>query len=368
MEFSGSEDDEYVDLNDENPKEKSKNKKGKSSGKLSKSMKWVRSSLSTISQLQREEIEELENDEIYNENQFGDNDNQNQENILENNNDENVENDDNEINNNDNNDNNEESNNKETDETFSDSNSNKIMHTFTWDEGGDDVKLIGSFSGWKQQFNMVKDEKDQIYKVSLPLKNEIYEYKFIVDGVWKCSKKQNTKDDGKGNINNVIDLTNVKQKNENKKKVPSKKNSKNGEKSKKKKSRKEMKSKDKKNSENGKKGKIKNLKNKEYGTEYPDQNEMTEPKYNDLIGKSFNINNESKQRKIGVLKYFKYVPNNSYSANKSYINISSYRHTILDHILFQKKIKKNKDIKYGLSVRYRQKATTFIYYHFNSKK
>jgi hypothetical protein len=331
-------------------------------------MKWVRSSLSTISQLQREEIEELENDEIYNENQFGDNDNQNQENILENNNDENVENDDNEINNNDNNDNNEESNNKETDETFSDSNSNKIMHTFTWDEGGDDVKLIGSFSGWKQQFNMVKDEKDQIYKVSLPLKNEIYEYKFIVDGVWKCSKKQNTKDDGKGNINNVIDLTNVKQKNENKKKVPSKKNSKNGEKSKKKKSRKEMKSKDKKNSENGKKGKIKNLKNKEYGTEYPDQNEMTEPKYNDLIGKSFNINNESKQRKIGVLKYFKYVPNNSYSANKSYINISSYRHTILEHILFQKKIKKNKDIKYGLSIRYRQKATTFIYYHFNSKK
>ena len=362
MEFSGSEDDEYVDLNDENPKEKSKNKKGKSSGKLSKSMKWVRSSLSTISKLQREEIEEIENDEIYNENQFGDNDNQNQDNILENNNDENVDNE------NNNNDNNEESNNKETDETFSDSNSNKIMHTFTWDEGGDDVKLIGSFSGWKQQFNMVKDEKDQIYKVSLPLKNEIYEYKFIVDGVWKCSKKQNTKDDGKGNINNVIDLTNVKQKNENKKKVPSKKNSKNGEKSKKKKSRKEMKSKDKKNSENGKKGKIKNLKNKEYGTEYPDQNEMTEPKYNDLIGKSFNINNESKQRKIGVLKYFKYVPNNSYSANKSYINISSYRHTILEHILFQKKIKKNKDIKYGLSVRYRQKATTFIYYHFNSKK
>ena len=362
MEFSGSEDDEYVDLNDEKPKEKSKNKKGKSSEKLSKSMKWVRSSLDTISQLQREEIEELENDEIYNENQFGDNDNQNQDNILENNNDENV---DNENNNNDNTD---ENNNKETDETFSDSNSNKIMHTFTWDEGGEDVKLIGSFSGWKQQFNMVKDEKDQIYKVSLPLKNELYEYKFIVDGVWKCSKKQNTKDDGKGNINNVIDLTNVKEKNETKKKVSSKKNSKNGEKAKKKKSRKEMKSKDKKNNENGKKGKIKNPKNKEYGTEYPQPNEMTEPKYNDLIGKSFNINNESKQRKIGVLKYFKYVPNNSYSSNKSYINISSYRHTILEHILFQKKIKKNKDIKYGLSVRYRQKATTFIYYHFNSKK
>lgn len=318
--------------------------------------------LDTISQLQREEIEELENDENYNENQFGDNDNQNQDNILENNNDEN---DDNENNNNDNN---EENNNKETDETFSDSNSGKIMHTFTWDEGGNDVKLIGSFSGWKQQFNMIKDEKDQIYKVSLPLKNEIYEYKFIVDGVWKCSKKQNTKDDGKGNINNVIDLTNVKQKNETKKKVSSKKNNKNGEKTKKKKSRKEVKSKDNKNNDSEKKGKIKNPKNKQYGTEYPQQSEMTEPKYSELIGKSFNINNESKQRKIGVLKYFKYVPNNSYSANKSYINISSYRHTILEHILFQKKIKKNKDIKYGLSIRYRQKATTFIYYHFNSKK
>jgi hypothetical protein len=325
-------------------------------------MKWVRSSLDTISQLQREDLEELENDENYNENQFGDNENQNQDNILENNNDEN---DDNENNNNDTN---EENNNKETDETFSDSNSGKITYTFTWDEGGDDVKLIGSFSGWKQQFNMIKDEKEQIYKVSLPLKNEIYEYKFIVDGVWKCSKKQNAKDDGKGNINNVIDLTNVKQKNETKKKVSSKKNSKNREKSKKKKSRKEMKSKDKKNNDSEKNGKIKNPKNKPYGNEYPQQNEMTEPKYNELIGKSFNINNESKQRKIGVLKYFKYVPNNSYSANKSYINISSYRHTILEHILFQKKIKKNKDIKYGLSIRYRQKATTFIYYHFNSKK
>lgn len=362
MEFSGSEEEYDVDLNDEKPKEKSKNKKGKSSEKLSKSMKWVRSSLETISQLQREDMEELENDDNYNENQFGDNDNQNQDNVLENNNDEN---DDNE---NYNNDTNEENNNKETDETFSDSTSNKITHTFTWDEGGEDVKLIGSFSGWKQQFNMIKDEKDQIYKVSLPLKNEIYEYKFIVDGVWKCSKKQNTKDDGKGNINNVIDLTNVKQKNETKKKVSSKKNSKNGEKNKKKKSRKEMKNKDKANNENGKKGKIKNPKNKEYGTEYPQQSEMTEPKYSELIGKSFNINNESKQRKIGVLKFFKYVPNNSYSANKSYINISSYRHTILEHILFQKKIKKNKDIKYGLSIRYRQKATTFIYYHFNSKK
>jgi len=95
-----------------------------------------------------------------------------------------------------------------------------------------------------------------------------------------------------------------------------------------------------------KKEKSKIQKNKEYGTEYPQQSEMTEPKYSELIGKSFNINNESKQRKIGVLKYFKYVPNNSYSANKSYINISSYRHTILEHILFQKKIKKKKDKKY----------------------
>lgn len=78
---------------------------------------------------------------------------------------------------------------------------------FTWSEGGNDVKITGSFSDWKVQYQMTKDPKDQIFKLELPLKNEIYQYKFIVDNSWKCSKNYPIIDDGYGNINNILDNT-----------------------------------------------------------------------------------------------------------------------------------------------------------------
>ena len=107
-------------------------------------------------------------------------------------------------------------NNKSTDDTNTNSSSSKNNHNyiFTWDEGGNNVKLIGSFSNWTKYYDMEKDEKDQIFKFSLPLENGKYQYKFIVDGIWKWSKKQNAEDDGKGNINKILDLTNIKPKEE----------------------------------------------------------------------------------------------------------------------------------------------------------
>ena len=33
----------------------------------------------------------------------------------------------------------------------------------------------------------------------------VYEYKYIVDGVWKYSNHEQTSDDGHGNINNIVD-------------------------------------------------------------------------------------------------------------------------------------------------------------------
>lgn len=38
------------------------------------------------------------------------------------------------------------------------------------------------------------------------LKPDIYEFKFIVDNVWKCSKDYPTLIDEKGNLNNFLDL------------------------------------------------------------------------------------------------------------------------------------------------------------------
>ncbi len=362
MEFSDDE-EEIIDLNTDkkNSKDNDKKEKSKSKTSSSKNMKWVKSSLECISQMAKSEMEENEFSE-YNENPNNfveeENDVQNKENILDNNNNDKDNNDYNDDDNNDNiNDFTE-----QTTETFPDSNipKNKNMYMFTWEEGGNNVKLIGSFSNWKEQYEMEKDEKDKIYKFSLPLNNEIYQYKFIVDGVWKCSKNQNTIDDGKGNINNILDLTSIKPKEDINKKNLNKKNSKGVKKGKAKEKKKNEK---KKSNLNLNKEKKKELKKRQYGNVYPDNMSLTEPNNSDIISKAFNINNESKQKKIGNPKYYKYVPNNSYSSGKSYLYISTYRHTILNHILFQKTIKKNSEIKIGISFRYREKAATLIYYN-----
>ena len=258
-------------------------------------------------------------------------------------------------------------NNKSTEEdtnTNSNSTKNNQNYIFIWDEGGNSVKLIGSFSNWIKYYDMEKDEKDQIFKFSLPLENGKYQYKFIVDGVWKYSKKQNTEDDGKGNINNILDLTYVKPKEEIKNKNISKKNNKTENKIK----IKEKKKNEKKQSNTITKKEKKNVfKKNAFGNVYPDPMKLTEPNHDDDIGKVFNINNESKQKKIGNPKFNRFEINNSYSSNKSYINISCYRHTKLNHIIFQKKIKRNIFFKIGMSNRYRGKSTTFIYYNCLSK-
>ena len=108
-----------------------------------------------------------------------------------------------------------EENNSEEANNFS-NNNNKIIVTFLWTEGGYDVKLTGSFCEWKTKINMDKDPNDNTFKFNLPLDNRIYQFKFIVDGEWRCSEKYPTEKDGFGNINNFIDLTNYVDKKEKK--------------------------------------------------------------------------------------------------------------------------------------------------------
>ena len=136
----------------------------------------------------------------------------------------------------------------------------------------------------------------------------------------------------------------------------------------KKKLKKRKKKEKKKSDMNIKKDKKKTLKKNVFGNDYPDPLKLTEPNHDDDIGKVFNINNESKQKKIGNQKFNKFEINNSYSSNKSYLNISGHRHTKLNHIIFQKKIKNKFNINIGMSYRYRGKATTFIYYNCLTEK
>ena len=369
MEFSDDEEEEVIDLNENYDNDNNNEKTEKTKSSSTKKIKWIKSSLESLSQMARSGFEETEfsepneiikdffENQVYDNRNDNDNDEDNKENISDYNNDINE------------NNNNEIKNNNEITEQEKETNMESVPtkndYTFIWDEGGNTVKLIGSFSNWKQQFPMEKDETNNIFKFTLTLNNEKYQYKYIVDGVWKCSKNQKTIDDGKGNINNILDLTNVKPKEEVKKKNVSKKRSKNENKKKSK-----TKKKEEKNNKDLriKKETSKKSKTNDYGNEYPDFTKLTEPNHSEIIGKPFYLNNISKQRKIGNSKYYKFTNNDSYSSSKSYINLSNYRHTILNHITFQKKIKKNKNIKLGISNRYREKATTFIYYNCFSKK
>ena len=372
MELSDSE-EEVIDLNEENDKSKEEEKKDKSKIKssLSKSSKWIKPSIESLSQMAKSIPEDTENADQNNIDQNyanfemdndNDNDEGNQDKISDfnNSNEKNNDNEDNYY---------KDNNNKSTEDTNTNTNSNSAKNNhnyiFTWDEGGNNVKLVGSFSNWIKYYDMEKDEKDQIFKFSLPLENGKYQYKFIVDGVWKCSKKQNTEDDGKGNINNILDLNYIKPKEEIKNKNLSNKNSKIDNKKK----IKEKKKKEKKKSDmNIKKEKKKAFKKNVFGNAYPEPMKLTESNHDDDIGKVFNINNESKQKKIGNQRFNKFEINNSYSSNKSYLNISCHRHTQLNHIIFQKKIKNRINFKIGMTYRYRGKATTFIYYNCLSKK
>jgi hypothetical protein len=92
----------------------------------------------------------------------------------------------------------------------------KIRTHFEWKEGGNAVYLVGSFSNWTQLLPMTKLDS-KIFELYLVIhiltKNippGIYQFKFVVDNVWNFSKHHRTCNDGKGNINNIVDTTLIK--------------------------------------------------------------------------------------------------------------------------------------------------------------
>ena len=167
MEFSDSE-EEVIDLNEEKDKLKDDKKmeKSKSKSSSSKNMKWVKSSLESISQMAKNEVEEIEYEEnnIFNQeeeniNINNDNEGEDQEKLSDYDNYNDKEN----KNNYDDNYNKNNDFTEKTEETHADTNMSKNkqnFYTFIWDEGGENVKLIGSFSNWKQKYEMEALEKE----------------------------------------------------------------------------------------------------------------------------------------------------------------------------------------------------------------
>ena len=87
----------------------------------------------------------------------------------------------------------------------------RIPFKFEWKEGGNKVTITGSFlTNWTVYIDMVKNPETGFFEFNVNLTREVHQFKFIVDNVWKCSNNYPILNDGSGNFNNVIDLTNFK--------------------------------------------------------------------------------------------------------------------------------------------------------------
>ncbi len=94
---------------------------------------------------------------------------------------------------------------QKTNQSGSNSDNVKVPTKFTWCEGGNVVYVTGNFVNWKQWFLMNRSEFDsRSFNLTLELPKGIYQFKFIVDKVWKHSQKLPLIHDEDGNVNNVI--------------------------------------------------------------------------------------------------------------------------------------------------------------------
>lgn len=78
---------------------------------------------------------------------------------------------------------------------------NKLPTVFRWETGGEEVYVAGTFSHWKR-IPLVKS-RDNFYTIC-ELAEGDHEYKYIVDGAWRCDDKVETKVTGDHTINNII--------------------------------------------------------------------------------------------------------------------------------------------------------------------
>ena len=207
---------------------------------------------------------------------------------------------------------------------------NKVPFKFEWKEGGNKVTITGSFlANWTMFIEMVKNPKTGFFEFNINLPREIHQFKFIIDGVWKCSNNYPKINDGHNNINNQIDLTNYK----------SETNS------------------EKENEEN------KNI--KEYNCYNPKRDEMNSDAPNIPLHyfKPYVIDYNTHQFEIGNANFLKVHEKNLLSDNNSYKSIMIYPHVNLNHICSCCHCSNDCNyIRTALSQKFKNKCLTVIFY------
>ncbi|KAF9150361.1 hypothetical protein BG015_007828 [Linnemannia schmuckeri] len=86
-----------------------------------------------------------------------------------------------------------------------------VAHTFQWKNGGDVVKVTGTFDNWEESIVLEKirgnlDQSEIVVDLDRTQKTL---FKFIVDGQWKCTDEFLTEYDSNGNLNNVLPALNA---------------------------------------------------------------------------------------------------------------------------------------------------------------
>ena len=223
----------------------------------------------------------------------------------------------------------------------------KVPVTFEWDGGGNNVYVTGNFCNWKQFFLMKKEENGK-FILNLNLPKGKYQYKFKVDEIWKFNDKFPTINEN-GNINNIIDTTNLEITPENIEGKATRANTSNNENNENSKSKKYL-SKSKNNSF---------VRQKLYSNYIPKKEEF-QRKVTHITFKSKSCLNFSRN-KIGDNKYIEIQEKNILSDNNSYKKIAIVPNTDIDHLNIKNRINNNNIIS-SVPIRYRRKYTTFVYY------
>eukprot|EP01104_Vermistella_antarctica_P014184 TRINITY_DN4422_c0_g1_i1.p1 TRINITY_DN4422_c0_g1~~TRINITY_DN4422_c0_g1_i1.p1 ORF type:complete len:255 (-),score=41.35 TRINITY_DN4422_c0_g1_i1:123-887(-) len=79
-----------------------------------------------------------------------------------------------------------------------------IPTVITWNHGGSDVYVTGSFNNWSTKIPLNKSERDFTTIQYLP--PGVHQYKFIVDGRWQHAHDQPIAADVNGNLNNCVEI------------------------------------------------------------------------------------------------------------------------------------------------------------------
>ncbi|GJJ74989.1 hypothetical protein EMPS_07347 [Entomortierella parvispora] len=81
-----------------------------------------------------------------------------------------------------------------------------ISQKFHWKHGGETVKVTGTFDNWQETVYLKKvpGTRDEFAAIVDLDRTAYIQFKFVVDGVWRCSTEFATEYDYSGHLNNVL--------------------------------------------------------------------------------------------------------------------------------------------------------------------